>query len=170
MSAGITADQRLRIQKWPLLLGPRKSVLKSLETAREEKRIGSSLEARVTLAADKELYPLLQEYARELPGLFIVSQVDLRNHASEGVEVSVERASGIKCERCWKYTEDVGVAPELPTVCGACAAAVREILEDAELTVSWRQAGATTAWAWCAAGILRWHVRSIGCRTLGRLA
>ena len=130
LSAGITADQRLRIQKWPLLLGPRKSVLKSLETAREEKRIGSSLEARVTLAADKELYPLLKEYARELPGLFIVSQVDLRNHASEGVEVSVERASGIKCERCWKYTEDTGTVAAFPTICGACAAAVQEIIKD----------------------------------------
>jgi isoleucyl-tRNA synthetase len=130
LSAGITAEQRLRIQKWPLLLGPRKSVLKSLETAREEKRIGSSLEARVTLAADKELYPLLQEYARELPGLFIVSQVDLRNHASEGVEVSVERASGTKCERCWKYTEDTGTVAAFPTICGPCAAAVQEILKN----------------------------------------
>jgi isoleucyl-tRNA synthetase len=130
LSEGITADQRLRIQKWPLLLGPRKSVLKSLETAREEKRIGSSLEARVTLAADKELYPLLQEYARELPGLFIVSQVDLRNHATEGVEVSVERASGTKCERCWKYTEDTGTVATFPTICGACAAAVQEIIKD----------------------------------------
>ncbi len=130
LSEGITADQRLRIQKWPLLLGPRKSVLKSLETAREEKRIGSSLEARVTLAADKELYPLLKEYARELPGLFIVSQVDLRNHASEGVEVSVERASGTKCERCWKYTEDTGTVAAFPTICGACAAAVQEIIKD----------------------------------------
>jgi len=130
LSAGITADQRLRIQKWPLLLGPRKSVLKSLETAREEKKIGSSLEARVTLAADKELYPLLKEYARELPGLFIVSQVDLRNHASEGVEVSVERASGIKCERCWKYTEDTGTVAAFPTICAACAAAVQEIIKD----------------------------------------
>jgi isoleucyl-tRNA synthetase len=130
LSEGITAEQRLRIQKWPMLLGPRKSVLKSLETAREEKKIGSSLEARVTLSADKELYPLLQEYARELPGLFIVSQVDLRNHASEGVEVKVDRATGIKCERCWKYTEDTGSDPAFPTICAACAAAVQEIIKD----------------------------------------
>jgi isoleucyl-tRNA synthetase len=131
LSEGITAEQRLRIQKWPLLLGPRKSVLKSLETAREEKRIGSSLEARVVLSADGELYPLLKEYAQELPGLFIVSQVELHNHAKEGVEVRIDRASGTKCERCWKYTEDTGAVPAYPTICGACASAVQEIVKDA---------------------------------------
>ena len=130
LSEGITADQRLRIQKWPLLLGPRKSVLRAWKRRARKNGIGSSLEARVTPAADKELYPLLQEYARELPGLFIVSQVDLQNHASEGIEVSVERASGTKCERCWKYTEDTGAVAAFPTICGACAAAVQEIIKD----------------------------------------
>ncbi len=102
-------------------------MLKSLETARQEKFIGAPLEARVRLAADPELYPLLSEYAGELPGLFIVSQVELQNHAQQGVEVAIERARGTKCERCWKYTEDVGSVPDFPTICGTCAGAVREI-------------------------------------------
>ena len=52
-------------------------MLKSLETARNEKLIGAPLEARVRLSANGDLYPLLEQYAGELPGLFIVSQVEL---------------------------------------------------------------------------------------------
>ena len=55
----------------------RDQVLKSLEVAREEKRIGKSLEARVVLTAGPDLYPLLSEYAADLPAVFIVSQVQL---------------------------------------------------------------------------------------------
>ena len=55
----------------------RGDVLKSLETARNEKLIGAPLEARVRLSANGDLYPLLEQYAGELPGLFIVSQVTL---------------------------------------------------------------------------------------------
>jgi len=127
LSEGIGAEARKRVENWAQLIGVRDNVLKSLETARQEKVIGAPLEARVQLSADNALYPLLNQYANELPGLFIVSQVDLRNHASEGVQVSIDRARGVKCERCWKYTEDVGSDPQLPTVCSPCAAAVREI-------------------------------------------
>ena len=101
--------------------------MKKLETARQEKFIGAPLEARVRLSADSDLYPLLRQYADELPGLFIVSQVELQNHSLEGVQVDIERAHGTKCERCWKYTEDVGAAPEFPTICAACADAVQDI-------------------------------------------
>ena len=106
----------------------RDDVLKSLETARNEKIIGAPLEARVKLSADGDLFPLLEGYAADLPGLFIVSQVDLTQTYSGDLSVAVERASGTKCERCWKYTHDVGSDPRLPTVCAACAAAVEETL------------------------------------------
>jgi isoleucyl-tRNA synthetase len=97
--------------------------LKGLETARREKFIGAPLEARVNISANSELYPLLEQYAKELPGLFIVSQVSLNNHAG-ALQVSIERADGVKCERCWKYTTDVGSNPEFPTICAACADAI----------------------------------------------
>jgi isoleucyl-tRNA synthetase len=42
--------------------------------------------------------------------------------------VIVERAAGDKCERCWKYTNDVGSDAKFVTICGSCASAVREIL------------------------------------------
>jgi isoleucyl-tRNA synthetase len=127
LTDGIHAEQRARVENWNKLIGVRDSVLKSLEAARQDKFIGAPLEARVRLSADGDLYSLLREYARELPGLFIVSQVELGNHTSQGVEVKIERALGSKCDRCWKYTQDIGAAPEFPTICAACAQAVREI-------------------------------------------
>ena len=40
----------------------------------------------------------------------------------EGVNVTVEHADGAKCERCWKYTTDVGSRPEIhPGICAECA-------------------------------------------------
>jgi isoleucyl-tRNA synthetase len=123
------------VENWSRLIAVRENVLKSLETARQDKFIGAPLEARVQLSADGELYPLLTQYSLDLPGLFIVSQVELHNHldnrASEGVQVKIDRALGTKCERCWKYTEDVGSVAELPTVCAACGEAVREIMANA---------------------------------------
>jgi isoleucyl-tRNA synthetase len=124
---GIGAESRKRVENWNRLVALREPVSKSLETARQEKIIGSSLEASVRISADAELYPLLNQYENELPGLFIVSQVDVRNHADAGVKVTIDRARGTKCERCWKYTEDVGSVAEIPTVCAACAAAIQEI-------------------------------------------
>ena len=44
------------------------------------------------------------------------------------VAVKIERAAGQKCERCWKYTTDVGSDAAFPTICGGCAEAVKEIL------------------------------------------
>jgi isoleucyl-tRNA synthetase len=120
LADGIHAEQRTRVEKWTQLIEVRETVTKALETARQEKAIGAPLEARVLLPST----PLLAEYARELPGLFIVSQVEL----TDGGEITVERASGTKCERCWKYTEDVGSSPDLATICAACAEAVHEIL------------------------------------------
>jgi len=130
LTEGIGASQRKQVENWDRLNTVRETVLKSLETARQDKFIGSSLEARVRLSADEELYRLLNQYSGELPGWFIVSQVELNNHAGEGVEVKIDRARGSKCERCYKYTEDVGSASEFPTICAACAEAVQEIIRN----------------------------------------
>jgi isoleucyl-tRNA synthetase len=106
----------------------RDGVLKSLETARNEKLIGAPLEARVRLTANGDLYPLLEEYARDLPALFIVSQVEVARAADGALGVEVERAEGRKCERCWKYTTDVGSDGRFPSICAPCASAVEETL------------------------------------------
>ncbi len=106
----------------------RDDVLKCLEAARNEKRIGAPLEARVVLTASGEQATLLEQHAADLPALFIVSQVEVKRGAEGVWDVTVERAAGEKCERCWKYTTDTGADSRYPTVCGRCAQAVDEML------------------------------------------
>jgi isoleucyl-tRNA synthetase len=128
VKAGLSLDQQQRLENWDKILGVRETVLKSLEQARQEKFIGAPLEAKIRLEAGPELYPLLAEYAAELPGVFITSQVEVGNGAVSGVAVRVEKAEGVKCERCWKYKHDIGHDSDFPTACASCAQAVKEML------------------------------------------
>jgi isoleucyl-tRNA synthetase len=125
-----------RAANWERLLAVRMEVLKALEQARVAKEISGALEARVTLAANGSLGKLLGEYNRNLPSLFIVSQVELANQDREAaslasapgnLQVKIERAPGRKCERCWNYSTRVGESAEYPTVCERCLAALAEI-------------------------------------------
>jgi isoleucyl-tRNA synthetase len=125
LTDGITADQRMAAADWDQLTEMREKVLKSLDVAREDKIIGSSLEAAVDLYADGKILDLLTRYQDELPGLFIVSSVQSSSGSSE-FRISVDRARGEKCERCWKYTLDVGSDQVYPTVCASCAKTLRE--------------------------------------------
>jgi isoleucyl-tRNA synthetase len=126
LSEGITAEQQKQAADWDRLVPVRDQVLKALDTAREDKVIGSSLEASVILAAPRELGQLLEKFSDELASLFIVSQVELKNTHPDTLEVKVERARGDKCERCWKFTTDVGNDADFPTTCAACAKVLRE--------------------------------------------
>ncbi len=133
LTEGITGEQRARAELWNALIEVREDVLKALEVARQEKRIGAPLEAHVHLTADADLFPLLAEYRAELPGLFIVSQVSLHpsfKDGKAGLQISVERATDRKCERCWKYLPDVGVNAAWPTICRFCSSAVEEIYRE----------------------------------------
>jgi isoleucyl-tRNA synthetase len=124
IAAGIPDTARARQQEWLQLMEVRKEVLNALEQARQKKEIGSGLEAKVLLSANGSVAPLLERYQRELADLFIVSQVALRP-GGDGVSVTVEHADGAKCERCWKYTTDVGSRPEVhPGICAECASEV----------------------------------------------
>ena len=130
LSEGIGESARKRAGDWDRLLEVRNLVLKQLDTARNEKLIGAPLEARVRLSASGDLHSLLKQYAAELPGLFIVSQVGLERVADGDTRVTVERADGLKCERCWKYTSDVGSDSVFPTICQPCATAVHEMIHE----------------------------------------
>ena len=98
LTEGLPEAHRKRALNWDRLIEVREDVLKSLEEARRKKVIGAPLEARVRLAANGDLYPLLQKYAGELPGLFIVSEVAVEQEEQNGqnVSVRVERAAGAK--------------------------------------------------------------------------
>ena len=109
------------VQVWDRLLAVRGSVMKALEEARQSDQIGHPLDARVVVRAAAATYAMLRERERDLPSLFIVSQVEL--HEASGVdlvEVAVEPARGGKCGRCWNYAETVGDDATHPAICVRC--------------------------------------------------
>ena len=121
---------------WERLFSVRDDVLRTLEEARVAKVIGSSLEAKVTITAEGETLDLLKRYEAELRYLFIVSRVSLRETGDEAaavgasVAVRIDRADGLKCDRCWNYSTHVGESSAYPTVCERCVAALEEIETD----------------------------------------
>ncbi len=119
---------KARLDEWTKLIDLREPVLKALESARQAKLIGAPLEAKLTLRASGEQLGLLQSMQKDLAGLFIVSQVIVEPAPGE-LAIQVDLADGVKCERCWKYTNDVGSDAALPTACAACALAVRPLLQ-----------------------------------------
>ena len=72
------------------------------------------------------MFERLQKFSSDLPALFIVSQATVERGSGEALEIQIERARGEKCERCWKYTTDVGSDPDFPTVCASCARILRD--------------------------------------------
>ena len=121
--------------KWEKIHAVRVDVQKALELARNEKKIGKSLEAKITLGAEGELYDFLKSVESELAEIFIVSAVevtcDKQTFAGDvdGLTVSVENAQGEKCERCWKFSTTVGNDAKHPTLCAHCAAVLAEMGE-----------------------------------------
>jgi isoleucyl-tRNA synthetase len=113
--------------KWERIFALRDEVLKALETARNDKQIGSSLEAKVILTTDAATTRLLLDHYTQLRYIFIVSQVEVREGDSTSVEI--QKADGEKCERCWNYSTQVGEFDRYPTVCERCAEALDEILK-----------------------------------------
>jgi isoleucyl-tRNA synthetase len=113
------------------LMKVRDAALKALEVARQEKIIGSALEAAVTVMAPEELVPLLLRYRNDLRFLLIVSGVEVKSssggNGNTPLHVLVEKAPGQKCDRCWNYSTHVGENERYPTVCERCTAALNEI-------------------------------------------
>src|SRR6266550_3797899 len=118
---------------WKRLFEIREDVLQTLEEARIAKVIGSSLDARVEIAATGASYDLLDRYRDELRYIFIVSQVEVTrsDEGADGFVVKVLPAEGGKCERCWNYSTRVGESEKYPGVCERCVAALAEIEQEA---------------------------------------
>ncbi len=124
-------------ERWKELLRIREEVYRALEKARNEKVLGNSLEAEVTIfSTSPEKTFFLKGYEEQLPTIFIVSRVELREAEKglpEGVApgeeikelgVRIKKAPGDKCQRCWTYSETVGESQEHPTACRRCLEAI----------------------------------------------
>ncbi len=117
---------------WKTLVAVKGEVGKAIETARQNKVLGHSLDAAVAIGASGDLRALLEAHREDLRALLIVSDVRIadaeeigegfKSAEIDGLVVSVGRATGAKCDRCWIYSETVGVSAEHPTICARCRA------------------------------------------------
>ncbi|MEW6320403.1 MAG: isoleucine--tRNA ligase [Acidobacteriota bacterium] len=119
------------VERWSRLGAVRDRVNVALEQKRKEKVIAANLSARVTLGAEGEALALLTAYLAELPTILGVSDVALVEAVGAGatpetVTVAVDRADGIKCDRCWRVVPEVSRAPEFQGLCPRCVDALAE--------------------------------------------
>ena len=87
------------------LLDVRDAVMKALEESRSEKTIGTAQEAHAVIECTKADKELLEGTLKEdVAQWLIVSKATLKE--AETNKVSILKATGDKCPRCWNYTEE----------------------------------------------------------------
>ena len=119
--------------KWGAIRQIRRVVTGAMELARNEKKIGSSLQAHPTVyVPDNDVKKRLELI--DFADLSISSSITLvvgpvpkdafKLADSEGIGVIIELAQGQKCERCWKVLPEVGSHTDHPELCHRCHDAV----------------------------------------------
>ncbi|AVQ88183.1 isoleucine--tRNA ligase [Plesiomonas shigelloides] len=127
---GLAEGEVMNDAYWAELLNVRGEVNKVIEQARNDKKVGGSLEAEVTLFADASLQQKLAALGDELRFVLLTSKADvaaLDNAPAEavatenkGLTIKLIRSENAKCPRCWHYAADIGSVAAHPTLCGRC--------------------------------------------------
>ncbi len=128
--AAIPASASKSDEEWAALRSVRDEVLKALEESRNNKLIGTGLEAQVSITTADPAYSVLARHREQLRYLFIVSAVTLTQgsgNGTGGLHIEVRKADGAKCDRCWNYSTHVGEDAAYPTVCERCSAVLKEL-------------------------------------------
>ncbi len=104
--------------KWARIREIRDIVNKDIEALRTDGKVGSSLQANVTVEAEPADHTLLASLGDDLKFVFITSAIDLV--AGKAILVSSAASSAVKCDRCWHWRDDVGSDAAHSTICGRC--------------------------------------------------
>jgi isoleucyl-tRNA synthetase len=118
--------------RWERIRRVRRVITGALEVERQEKRIGSSLEAAPEIHVGSATARLLREV--DLAELAITSGIEViegpppaqafRLEDVPEVGVVPKPAVGQKCARCWQVLPEVGADPAAPDLCRRCQDAV----------------------------------------------
>ncbi|MCE7628840.1 class I tRNA ligase family protein, partial [Vibrio fluvialis] len=130
----LAEGEELNNEFWTDIQKVRGAVNKLLENARNEKTIGGSLQAEVTLFASDELAAKINKLEDELRFVLLTSKANVKPLAEksdaaqatdiDGLFVQVNKTEAEKCDRCWHYTPDVGTIKGHETICGRCVSNV----------------------------------------------
>jgi isoleucyl-tRNA synthetase len=113
-------DGEALLAKWARIAAVRSAVQKELEQLRIQGRIGSSLQAEVSVAASGEEHAALASLGDDLRFVFITSAA--RVERGDELAIAVNPSAADKCERCWHWRDDVGEDRDHPALCGRCVA------------------------------------------------
>lgn len=130
-----TAPFRLADEKrddWSFFIAVRNATQKALEPLRANGGIGLSLDAKITIYAAENAQARLQSLGTNLADAMIVSQLEIMPLAdapegcfqdadAPGIAIAAGKATGEKCARCWKYSDELGRDPRWPDICPRCA-------------------------------------------------
>ncbi|MEG1202983.1 MAG: class I tRNA ligase family protein, partial [Comamonas sp.] len=106
------------LAKWERICEIRNVVNKDIEAVRADGKVGASLQAEVTVAAQHEDEALLKTLGDDLKFVLITSAANVV--AGSALAATVTPSTHDKCERCWHYRTDVGADAAHPTLCGRC--------------------------------------------------
>jgi isoleucyl-tRNA synthetase len=114
-------------EEWKILLDLRESVLGEIEKARAAGKMKAPREAIARIRIHKAGFTVLGSHEKDLPMVFGISLIEFaQDDTIKKTEITIEKAEGIKCARCWIFKSDIGVKSEWPDICGRCADAVKE--------------------------------------------
>ena len=105
-------------ERWEKILRLKQEVNQKIEALRANKEISASLEAQVQIGLKGREW--LKDLQGLLPMVLIVSVVEL----VDGAQITAQKSTGKKCERCWMLKPDVGQNTTHPTLCERCAKVV----------------------------------------------
>lgn len=108
-------------QKWNSIIMVRKTVQETIEPMRASKELGSSLEAKPVLSVSNPENKKLLESVNMMD-ICITSQVEIID--GDECNVTIEKANGEKCVRCWKILPEVNEHAD--HLCNRCDDAVNE--------------------------------------------
>jgi isoleucyl-tRNA synthetase len=124
-TASTWAHSEAEGEAWKSLFVLRELALPALEKSRQAKEIGKALEAKLIVNGSGPVLTDARANLDSVRELLNVSQVQFTEEPGAAVTVSVARADGQRCERCWHWETDVGKSAEHPTLCGRCVEAVK---------------------------------------------
>lgn len=120
---GYTPEESARISR---LLTYRDVVLKALEVVRADKTIGNALEGVVTLTLPGTDAPFSEEDRALLTEMAMAAEIRVERGAA--LVAAASRTEWKRCERCWRYTRDVGTHEEFPDLCERCHDVLKAVL------------------------------------------
>lgn len=124
-------NQLFNNKYWDDLIKLRNEVNQVLELARLNKKIGTSLEASITLYVDSDTKKKLKFLGNELKFFFITSDCQIKDYILsspnsikskiiKNVKIDCKKHKGEKCPRCWHYVDYLEYNHLYSNLCHRC--------------------------------------------------